>query len=210
MGKIRSGILGQLRGKVAGVVGGQWKDVNYVREYIKPANPNTAAQQTQRGKFGRAVAFAKPLVGPVFNSYTDRFLKSLSGFNQFIKTNIALFLEAPTFEEMVLTSGTLSVPTMGDVAATFANDTVLVKWSTSLGANGLATDKIYIAVYNETVGNWGFAAAETVRSEGAAGEPVDLVMAVDDVVSAWVWAIRKEANIITILSTSSYGTDVAA
>src|SRR5690606_2396552 len=99
MGKIRSGILSRVSGKVAGVVGGNWKNVAYLREYVVPANPNTAAQAAQRAKFSACVAFAKPLVGPIFQAYTDKFQKNMSGYNAFIKSNISLF-PAPTWTQI--------------------------------------------------------------------------------------------------------------
>ena len=44
MAKIKAGILSKVSGKVAGVVGGTWKGTNYLRELVKPANPNTPLQ----------------------------------------------------------------------------------------------------------------------------------------------------------------------
>ena len=44
MGIIQSGILSPVSGKVAGVVGGKWKDKAYLRAWVKPANPNSAAR----------------------------------------------------------------------------------------------------------------------------------------------------------------------
>lgn len=162
MGKILSGILSKVSGKVAGVVGGSWKDVAYLRAYVKPANPNTAAQQVQRTKFSDAVEFSKPLVGPVFNAYTDRFQKSMSGFNFFIKRNIDIFDGSPDYDAIKLTEGTLAPiasPEMTRTATTFT-----ISFSVNYGNNGLATDKMFAAVYRPSNGVWYFAAAEVDRS----------------------------------------------
>lgn len=156
MAKIRSGILGNLRGKVSGVVGSQWKDVNYVREYVKPANPNTAAQQLQRGLMAACVAFAKPLVGPVFNTFTDQFIKSMSGFNFFIKKNIALFDETPDYPAVKVTEGKLS-PISG-LGVTYADGTgvTVLTWDENLGNNGLGDDKLSWGLYDKSTGIWYF------------------------------------------------------
>lgn len=91
MAIIKAGILSKVSGKVAGVVGSTWKGKNYLRELVKPANPNTALQQAQRGKMGACVKVARTLVGDVFKPYLDKFLKEMSGYNWFVKNNIAKF-----------------------------------------------------------------------------------------------------------------------
>lgn len=91
MAIIKAGILSKVSGKVAGVVGSTWKGKNYLRELVKPANPNTPLQQAQRGKMGACVKVARTLVGDVFKPYLDKFLKDISGYNWFVKNNIAKF-----------------------------------------------------------------------------------------------------------------------
>lgn len=91
MAKIKAGILSKVSGKVAGVVGGTWKGTNYLRELVKPANPNTALQQAQRSKMRACVRCARTLTGDVFKPYLDKFLKNMSGYNWFVKNNIAKF-----------------------------------------------------------------------------------------------------------------------
>jgi len=91
MAKIKAGILSKVSGKVAGVVGGTWKGTNYLRELVKPANPNTTLQQAQRSKMRACVRCARTLTGDVFKPYLDKFLKNMSGYNFFVKNNIAKF-----------------------------------------------------------------------------------------------------------------------
>lgn len=109
MAIIKAGILSKVSGKVAGVVGGTWKGKNYLRELVKPANPNTAAQQAQRGKMSFVVACARQLVGDVLNPFLNKFCKTMSGYNYFCRENIRriggnpmAFTQAP-----VLSFGTL-------------------------------------------------------------------------------------------------------
>jgi len=209
MGKLRSGILGQIRGKVAGVVGGQWKDVNYVREYVKPANPNTAAQQTQRGLFGSAVGFSRPLVGPVFNTYTDQFQKSMSGFNAFIKENISYFTASPTFSSVTVTQGKLFETRIVNGQADATLNVLNVIWSVNTGSNGANTDGVYIVAYNADTERWGFLGAEGQRSLGASGEDISLSMSVDDVIHVWAFGIQRIGTRIDMISTSDYETFTA-
>ncbi len=114
MAKIKAGILSKVSGKVAGVVGGTWKGTNYLRELVKPANPNTPLQQAQRGKMSFVVAVARQLVGDVLNPYLNKFCKTMSGYNWFCKENIKRlagtplkFSSAPVLSFGTLQSGTV-------------------------------------------------------------------------------------------------------
>jgi hypothetical protein len=203
MAKIRSGILGNLRGKVSGVVGSQWKDVNYLREYVKPANPNTAAQQVQRTKMSDAVTFCKPLVGPVFNAYTDKFQKSMSGFNRFIKSNIAVFDGTPDLPVVKLTEGSLFP--LATFAATYntADGEVLLSWDKAIGNNGDILDHTYAVVYHEPSGLWYFAPEEELRDDEADLISLPAGLTATDV-SVWTWAARVVGSVVTLISDSVY------
>lgn len=91
MAKIKAGILSKVSGKVAGVVGATWKGQNYLRELVKPSNPNTPLQQAQRSQMGAVVRCARVFSGDVFKPYLDKFLKTMSGYNWFVKENIKKF-----------------------------------------------------------------------------------------------------------------------
>lgn len=209
MAKIRSGILGNIRGKVAGVVGGQWKDVNYLREYVKPANPNTASQQVQRTKMSDAVSFCKPLVGPVFNAYTDKFQKSMSGFNFFIKSNISIFDGTPDFGAIKLTQGKLQ--NLGTNTAVY--DTAQTKcdiaFSTALGNNGKADDAVFAAIFDESTSIWYFPDAEAARADGTIEITVPAGLTATDL-ECYVWAIQYDGTIVDLISSTKHGQATAA
>lgn len=109
MAKIKAGILSKVSGKVAGVVGATWKGQNYLRELVKPSNPNTPLQQAQRGKMAAVVRCARSFSGDVFKPYLDKFLKNMSGYNWFCKENIAKFSGADNAlaSALAFTFGTL-------------------------------------------------------------------------------------------------------
>lgn len=202
MGKINNGILGAVSGKVAGVVGGRWKDKAYLRAYTIPANPNTAAQQVQRTKFSATVNFAKPLVGQVFNSFTDKFQKSMSGFNFFIKRNIALFIEPPTWGSIKITEGPLFRPVITSITSVEA--VVTINFATDLGNTGLADDQINAVVYNRETGVFFFPGAAVNRSVGA----IDITVADasdEDMVSGYVFAAQSISGVLDSISDSDIG-----
>jgi hypothetical protein len=205
MGVIRSGILSRVSGKVAGVVGGSWKDKAYLREYVIPANPNTVPQQIQRIKMAQVVAFGKALVGQVFNVYTDKFERGMSGFNRFVKDNIG-FMGAPiTFASVKLTSGKL----WGVVAQTaeLSAGVVDIAWDAALvGNNGAATDHIYAAIYSEVTDLWYFPAAEVHRSTSSLSVTCAGEVSAPDL-KLYLWAAQyspTSASLLQMISNSAY------
>ncbi len=201
MGIILSGILSKVSGKVAGVVGGSWKDKAYLRAYVKPANPNTAAQQVQRTKFSDTVAFAKPLVGQVFNAYTDKFQKSMSGFNFFIKDNIDIFDGSPAWAQINPVTGKLSFVTV--TSSQLIGTTVTVAYAPNNGNNGLDTDKVFMLVYDTSNGRVYFPAAEETRISGA----IDLQVEAGSVAAnlqSWTWTAQYVGTVLEMISFSWY------
>lgn len=209
MARLRAGILGNIRGKVAGVVGSQWKDKNYLREYVKPANPDTAAQQTQRGLMSSCVAFSKTLVGPVFNTYTDGFQKGMSGFNFFIKGNINYFTAVPTYSSVKLTEGKLFSPVIS--SAVYLNNplSITVNYDTSNGNNGAATDKVYAVAYDKSTGLWYFPGEEETRIDGAIDVDCAGGLTATNLL-CWLFAIKYSGTLVSMISNSSYKVGEAA
>ena len=211
MGVIRAGILSTVSGKVAGVVGGKWKDKSYLREWVRPANPNTTPQQVQRGKMSVGVAFAKALTGQVFNKYTDKFERSMTGFNRFIKDNMALFLSPITYASVKMTNGKLwGIPTASISCSAL---TATISWTPSdLGNNGSATDMIYSVGYDETTGLWYFQTTEKARSLGASAIHVP-ASAVGHTLAVYAWTAKYSSTSPTLLemiSNSMYLTVVVS
>ena len=203
MAIIRSGVLGNTRGKVSGVVGSQWKDKNYLREYVKPANPNTAAQQVQRGLMTLCVAFAKTLVGPIFNAYTDKFQKSMSGYNAFIKANIALFTAVPTYASVLISQGKLS-PVAG-LASTYDTGigNLVLTWDENLGNNGAADDKVYWVAYNKVTLQWYFADAEVTRTTETDNQMIGSGLTATDFI-VYALVAKYSGTVVSMISDSDY------
>jgi hypothetical protein len=52
-------LSGGFYGKLGDVVGQRWHNKRYIRSYVKGTNPNTPAQQSNRGMFGKATKLAQ-------------------------------------------------------------------------------------------------------------------------------------------------------
>lgn len=201
MGKLRSGILGHLSGKVAGVVGSRWKDQSTLREYVIPANPNTTPQQTQRGLMRGAVGFCKALVGPVFNVYVDKFQRSMSGFNYFISQNIANMGEENPFPLIKVVWGKLWG--IAVTAAVKTGTTVSISWTyPSLGNNGAATDVVYAALLDGSTGIWYFPNTTVTRSNAPLNITVP-VGATPAFLQLYIWAAKYSLTSPTLLEMVS-------
>lgn len=185
MAKIKAGILSKVSGKVAGVVGGTWKGTNYLRELVKPANPNTPLQQAQRGKMSFVVAVARQLVGDVLNPYLNKFCKTMSGYNWFCKENIKRLEGTPLkfTSAPVLSFGTLQ---SGSVQASGADADYGISFSTipsvpsghklKLIVAAVSEDgaKVGVAQYEnpQTMNNYGTAITDLGFSTGMKGYTV--------------------------------------
>ena len=88
------------------LVYGDWKGIDIVRKYVIPANPNTAAQQQQRGYFGNAVedwhtdGFTAIDVA-AWNLYALAQKVAASGFNMLVKLKIACAVASETWVALV-------------------------------------------------------------------------------------------------------------
>jgi hypothetical protein len=201
MGVIRAGILSRVSGKVAGVVGGSWKDKAYLREYVIPANPDTDPQKIQRALMTRCVALGKALVGPVFNEYTDKYERSMSGFNRFVKDNIKLCLETITYASVKMTNGKLWKPTT--LVAEYASEELSLAFDgVTLGNNGAASDKIYAAAYYAPAKVWYFPVAEVLRSSELIVIPVPAGLTAT-AFHCYLWAAQYSPTSPTLLQMIS-------
>lgn len=164
MAKLNAGILSAPRGKVAGVVGSSWKGISYVRQKVTPANPNTAAQQAQRGKMSAAVKFAQSILAGVLIPFVSPFQKKMSGYNWFIKQNIGKITTSSNAENLRFTSGTLALPT-GELSG--GTSTMVANVNFENVANTADGEKMVVgAVWYDSVG--GDAYYKTQEVEGSA------------------------------------------
>lgn len=165
MGKIRSGILGPVSGKIGEVVGASWKGVNYLRSYVIPGNPNTASQQAERALFANIVSLAHALLGPVLQVYWDPFLRKISGWSHFIGVSRGLVTTVDDFSAVQICQGTLE----GDLitSCAYGSPSVDITFAGVVHGNGAPTDAACLFVYDR-VNKVGFFDNSATRSLTAA------------------------------------------
>lgn len=142
MKAILSVLLSDLRGKAGNVVASAWKGINYFREHVIPANPNTAAQQTQRACMTRGVAWWHDIEAQVQDE-CKRLVAGLplSGFNGFIKRNVKDMADSVDLRIIPLNADVLPIGTLA--AATGAGLTKEIDLTFAQG-EAVAADELYI------------------------------------------------------------------
>ncbi|GAJ22475.1 unnamed protein product, partial [marine sediment metagenome] len=84
------------------LVYGDWKGIDYVRQYVIPANPKTADQQEQRGFFTAAIeawhvdGYTEDDV-TAWNLYALAQKIAASGFNMFVKLKVLASVAVKTW-----------------------------------------------------------------------------------------------------------------
>jgi len=171
MAKIRSGILGPVSGSIGGIVGAKWKGIPTIRSKpLSVANPNTSAQQTQRGKFSQVVAVARLLLSDLIQTYWDPFAREMSGYNAFVRQNINAFdsdgLAIPA--DFFSARGTLVGLSSFGAIASASNDNIDCDWADNTGEGDALADDYFCAVwYNSVQKYWMFQETTATRGDGA-------------------------------------------
>lgn len=96
-----------------------WKGVPYVRRYVKPANPNTLAQQATRLLFAQLREMWKVAPSEVlatWNSFAQG--RPFTGMNKFVGENIRVLRSQPDFADFIGSPGSRGGPSPISVTST--------------------------------------------------------------------------------------------
>lgn len=211
MGVIKQGILGGFSGKVGGVVGSSWKGISVMKSRPQSvANPKTAGQVAQRNKFSNSVAFAGVILSNVIKPLWDRFASGMSGYNDFISSNIDLFeSELPDpHADLVISKGKMAATEINSVNATGGSANVEIDWSDDSGEGfKLATDEVYIVVVNRDQGSVKGFETGVVRSAETTIIELDANIVAGDNIDAYLAFKRADG---TVVSNTSFKAVVAS
>lgn len=207
MAVIKQGILGGFQNSIGSVVGSSWKGINVMKSKpVSVSNPRTAGQVLQRTKMQNSVIFAQAILSTVIKPLWDRFSSRMSGYNDFISTNIALF-EDPV--PSVPSSLVISKGKMASTSISFAESgegmyIVDVSWGNDSGQGlKLATDVAYVVVMNATDFDISKSFTAAVRTDLTLAVTMNKSLAVNDVLHIYL-AFRRADG--TVVSDNSYAT----
>lgn len=121
------------------IVYSTWKGVGVVRTHVVPSNPNSQAQQDQRGYLADAITEWKAVAYPAedktaWNRYANVFASAMSGFNAFCKTfiNEAILANVWTRMSTVLITAIADDGAQINVTKVSGGDAPYVNWGMSL------------------------------------------------------------------------------
>ena len=120
-------------GKVGQTVGAKWKNKSTIRTYTKPANPDTAAQQTVRGGFASITSFVALFADGIrYKSALDTAGQSVR--NAIIKLNKEMVAAGSlTKADLLISKGGLQKPAVS--AASLASNKVSVTFAAPTATN---------------------------------------------------------------------------
>ncbi len=145
MSVLTGGIFSRPRGKTAGLVFGSARTrtgkLVTARELVPPSNPNTAAQQIQRGKFAEALAIVRLLGATIYQEDWNRAIGQLPGFQSLDSVYLnAIDADLEVGVVPPINLGSLHVPDTVAAAAGGGSGEVAVTWSDEHGLNGTDSD----------------------------------------------------------------------
>lgn len=155
MASITGGVFSKPKGKTGGVVFGSARSrtgkVTTVRALVPPSNPNTAAQQTQRGKFSACQDIVRRLGPSIYQSDFNRAIGQLPGFQSL---NSIFLNQMDASENLILTTpvnlGVLHFPDECLVTTGLLAGTIDITPSGENGDNGTSNDLLCCVIIAKT------------------------------------------------------------
>lgn len=208
MGKIKSGIFGGVSGKVGNLTGSSWKGIPVIKSRPQSvAYPATTGQVQQTTKMAAVVSFSKQILSSWIKPLWDRAAVQMSGYNAFVRANIAEFADGviDDYSNLIMSQGTMASTPFQIEPPKTGDSGVIVVWD-PLAVSGLqlASDSAFVCVINKMTGEVAVS-SDVLRSAGVSGATLLSNLALSDVVH--VYLTFKRAN-GTVISSNSYATAI--
>jgi hypothetical protein len=206
MGKLSSGIFGGVSGKVGNLTGSSWKGIQVVKSRPQSvAYPGTAGQVAQTTNMSAIVSFCKLILSSWIKPLWDRSAVKMSGYNAFVRANIAEFADGviDDYSTLVMSQGTMASTPISGVSVALTYDEVNVTWEAS-SVSGLqnSTDIAFACVINETTQEVNVSSS-AIRSESSIDIPLLTLAKVGDVLHIYLAFKRSNGTVISANSYSS-------
>jgi len=215
MAKLDGGLLGRVTGKIGGIVfssaRGPAGKLNTARSYVKPANPQTTDQTTQRNFFAAAVEIVRRIGSAIYTNDWNRASGQNAGFQSLVSNILGAKTGTTNWTAPAeVNLGTLHAPATVTLANGPSSGQLKVTWSTELGDNGTTADDVVIICYPENKDGAADATrdeATQTRTDGATGVTfTGLVAGEDHVVGVY---LRGAGTAADLLSPCQFGIGTA-
>jgi hypothetical protein len=201
MGTIKQGILGGFSGKVANVVGSSWKGIAVMKSLpLSVANPKSSAQVAQRTKFSNVTVCASSILSSVIKPLWDRFAQKMSGYNDFIRTNIDLFAgtSPSVFADFIISQGIMAKTPITVAYSIIGEDDLSCEWDdTDLSGYKLADDKAYLLALTSNSSKPFFMSLDRTRTQGSATVDFPFNLIEGTVVHLYLAFARADGTIVS-------------
>lgn len=152
-------------GKVGQTVGAKWKNKSTIRTYTKPANPDTAAQQSVRTVFGDMTSFVALFADQI------KYLSALNTAGQSVRNAIIqankAMISAGTFTKANLIISKGGLQKVANEAGVAQSNKVKITWDNPTATNFTANAKLIAVMVQPTSGLVDVAEADA--TSGATG-----------------------------------------
>lgn len=127
-------------GKVGQTVGAKWKNKSTIRTYTKPANPDTAAQQSVRGVFGDMTSFVALFADQI------KYLSALNTAGQSVRNAIIqankAMIASGTFTKGSLLISKGGLQKVSNETGSAVSNKVKITWDNPTATNFTANAKL--------------------------------------------------------------------
>lgn len=215
MATLENGIMGRVKGKIGGIVfssaRGKEGKLNTARSFVKPANPQTTDQTTQRTFFSAAVEIVRRIGSAIYTDDWNRANGQNAGFQSLVSVILGARTDGTNFAAPAeVNLGTLHSPATITLANGASSGQLKVTWSTETGDNGTSADDAIIICYPKNKDGSADATrseAVSTRTAGATGITFSgLVAGEDHVVGLY---FRGAGTAVDLLSPCKFGIGAA-
>lgn len=176
-------------GKVGQTVGAKWKNKSTIRTYTKPANPDTAAQQSVRSVFGEMTSFVALFADQI------KYLSALNTSGQSVRNAIIQanksMIVAGTFNKanLIISKGGLQ-KVANEVGVADANK-VKITWDNPTATNLTANAKLIAVMIQPTSGLVDVVEADATRGVTGVTSAIDFA---SGTVDCYVYFLDKRGS----------------
>lgn len=168
MGKLDSGILGTVKGKVGNVVGQTWKGINYVRVWVKPTDRKSAEQLIYRNrmKYLNEIGRVNNQLAIHVGYMRDVEGKPLSEYNAFFRDNMINDVQADV-KLLQFSAGPVGSAEITQAFINSVSGALDLQWDTTTGQDKKPNDTVRL-YFKPTGSNYliYLTQARTLRSDG--------------------------------------------
>lgn len=183
-------------GKVGQTVGAKWKNKSTIRTYTKPANPDTAAQQSVRGVFGAMTSFVAMFADQI------KYLSALNTAGQSVRNAIVQInkemISGGTFEKSDLIISKGGLQKVAGESGSASSGKITITWNKPTATNFTSSAKLVAVMVQPETG-----LVEVVEADATAETLTGDMTFENGTVDAYVYYLDKRGS-NKVASVSDY------